>query len=203
MSRKQCLHFGIFIWQSGHRCRISPPVPPVAARRRGHQCWLSCRPEPPVAARRRWALVPACAARAAPCRPSRCSVMRCTRDALSYAQGSNPSQQNTTRGTCAGRCARVVNLTNFLNFCARRRPHQRLHHHGDHVPHRQMDIIIVIVVAIICCVIGRAHVISSSPPPSSSSLSSHSLSTSSCYRARPSHRPALECPRASATLETR
>ena len=113
-----------------------------------------------------------------------------------------PCKKNT-RAPCAGRCARMISLTDFLNLCARGLPHQRRHHHDDHHPHRQMELIIAIVVANIGCVIGRALVFSSSPPPSSSSWSSQSLSTSSCYRARPSHRPALECPRASATLETR
>ena len=113
------------------------------------------------------------------------------------------NERKNTRAPCAGRCARMISLTDSLNFCARGLPHQRRHRHGNHLPHRQMGIIIVIVVAIIGSVIGRAVVISSSPPPSSSSLSSKSLSTSSCDRARPSHRPALECSHASAALETR
>ena len=130
-------------------------------------------------------------------------IARSTRDTPVMRPGHESFAKNTTPATCAGRCARMVSLTDFLNVCARGLPHQRRHHHDDHLPHRQMDIIIVIVVAIIGSVIGRAVVISSSPPPSSSSLSSQSLSTSSCYRARPSHRSALERPRASAALETR
>ena len=72
---------------------------------------------------------------------------------LSCAQGTNPLQNNTTRATCAHRRARMISLTDLLNFCARGLPHRRGHHHRDHLPHRQMDISIVNVVAIIGAVI--------------------------------------------------
>ena len=78
---------------------------------------------------------------------------------LSCAQGTNPMQKNTTRATCAHRRARMISLTDFLNFCARGLPHRPCHHHRDHVPHRRMDIIIVGVVAISGAVTVRAAVL--------------------------------------------
>ena len=42
--------------------------------------------------------------------------------------------------------ARITSLTDFLNFCARGRPHGPCHHHRDNLLHRQMDIGIVSVV---------------------------------------------------------
>ena len=79
--------------------------------------------------------------------------------------GQEPLAKNITRATCAHRRARIINLTDFLNFCARRLPHRPCHHHRDHVSHRRMDIIIVAVVASIGSAIAAPSSSSASLPP--------------------------------------
>ncbi len=89
---------------------------------------------------------------------------RCTRDTPIMRPGHESLAKNTTRATCAHRRARLISLTDFLNFCARRLPHRPCHHHRDHVPHRRMDITIVGVVASIGSVIAAPSSPSSSLP---------------------------------------
>ena len=72
--------------------------------------------------------------------------------------GHESIAKNTTRATRAHRGARMISLTRFLTFFARRLPHGPGGHHGDHASRRRTDIIIVGVVAISGAVTARAAV---------------------------------------------